>query len=368
MNNALVENIENILVADPQVAQELGLSEVKEKLQAGHLSYREIKSDGSTRNFCRVLCDGVPLCIAVGPADRDTRSLTESRSAALIGRHLFAQGVVVPQVFAWDESSGVILSEDAGDIRLHDQVGALHSLYADQNIGREEFLRNLEQLYREVVEKLCHMQIAGRKGFDSSWCYDSGFYDRDVMLQRESGYFYEAFWKNLLQEDERPAVLEEFQDLAKMAGEGDCDFFLHRDFQSRNIMLAADGVRFIDYQAGRIGPLGYDLASLLLDPYANIPEGVQERILQYYLQILQQHHPVDEDAFLKQYSYLAVQRNLQIIGAFAFLFQMRGKVFFKGFIKPALVLLQKRLMLPEFSRYTVLKEMVKHSLLKLREF
>lgn len=367
MNDALVQNIEHILLTHAQVFHEQGRGDVVDGVRTAKISYQAIKSDGSIRSFCRVFLDGSPLCIAAAPGNLDDQGLAESRSAVLIGRHLFAKKVVVPQIFAWDENSGIILSEDAGDIRLHDQIGAMHSLYADQNIAQEECLHGLERLYLEVVERLCHMQCAGGVDFDSDWCYDGALYDRDVMVQRESEYFYRAFWKGLLQGEDRPAIRDEFQDMAEKAGQGRCGFFLHRDFQSRNIMLSQRGLRFIDYQAGRLGPLGYDLASLLIDPYANLPARVQEKVLHHYLEILQQYTTVNEDEFLRQYSYLALQRNLQILGAFSFLFQIRGKIFFKGFIRPALALLQKRLMLPEFSRYTVLKKIVQQGSQMVRD-
>ncbi len=90
-------------------------------------------------------------------------------------------------------------------------------------------------------------------------------------------------------------------------------------------------VRFIDFQGGRLGPLGYDLASLLIDPYSNLPQDVQDDLLELYLRLISNHLAVDEAHFKRHYTLLAFQRNMQIVGAFSFLYKVRQKAFFYGF-------------------------------------
>ncbi len=120
-------------------------------------------------------------------------------------------------------------------------------------------------------------------------------------------------------------------------------FFLHRDFQSRNLMLQHDRLWVIDFQGARLGPLQYDLAALLLDPYVNLPLAGQETLLAEYLFLLQEHLPIDPVAWRQRYDYVALCRNLQILGAYGFLSQHKGKTFFRQFIPAACRSLQHRL-------------------------
>ena len=109
-------------------------------------------------------------------------------------------------------------------------------------------------------------------------------------------------------------------------------------------MVKEGKVRIIDFQGGRLGPLGYDLASLLHDPYVSLPQGVRESLLEEYLMVLRQYIAYDPAQFREEYFYLSLQRHLQALGAFAFLGGQRGKSFFLQFIRPALLSLQTLLL------------------------
>jgi len=179
--------------------------------------------------------------------------------------------------------------------------------------------------------------VQGRENFKPAWCWDTPCYDRKLMLERESGYFLRALCRDLLKlELDEAALAQEFSRLADQAGQADASFFLHRDFQSRNIMVQQSRVRFIDYQAGRLGPLAYDLASLLIDPYAALPQAMQNTLLEQYVDALNVLLPYDREQFRREYLLLATQRNLQILGAFAFLSSQRGRPFFAQYLVPAL--------------------------------
>ena len=78
-------------------------------------------------------------------------------------------------------------------------------------------------------------------------------------------------------------LADEFDFLAEKTLTFSVEGFMHRDFQSRNIMLSAGTPYFIDFQGGRMGPLQYDLASLLIDPYAALSQDVQDLLLEYYM-------------------------------------------------------------------------------------
>jgi aminoglycoside/choline kinase family phosphotransferase len=218
-------------------------------------------------------------------------------------------------------------------------------------------------LYEETIDQLIVMQTEAAIDFDERWCWDTPRYDRQLMLVRESGYFIRSFWQEMLGRPIPDGLEDEFLGIADQAAEAPAGFFLHRDFQSRNLMVKDGQIRIIDFQGGRRGPLAYDLASLLIDPYAALPRALQDQLLHRYLERLGRRMPdIDSRAFLRHYSLLALQRNLQIIGAFAFLSRVRGKVFFADYIRPAVVMLHTRLQEPIFQRQSVLRHMAASAL------
>ncbi len=342
-----------------QIAQELLIDkDMLSYREAGKIvsadSCSKVDSDGSTRRFWRITKDGIPFCLIAAPAGQGRDELAESRSAWEIGSHLWQNKVPVPELFAWDSGTGVLLFEDLGDIRLHDVV-----------LKEKHNLDSVLLFYQAAIEHLAAMQCRGAEGFQQSWCWDSGQYDTRLMVEKESGYFLRAFWQGLLGHLIDDGVQEELVDIARLAGEAPANFFMHRDFQSRNIMIADGAVRFIDFQGGRLGPLGYDLASLLIDPYCKLTQLFQEKLITYYLQAINNHIIVDEAEFKKQFMLLAFQRNMQIIGAFSFLYQVRQKVFFLDFIKPSLLSLRNRLEDPIFKNYPLIRNMVNKGLKEL---
>ena len=307
-----------------------------------------LAGDGSQRAFFRLRFDDGSAAVAILPASRETAPMAEARSAWLIGRHLRRAGVPVPEPLAYDQASGMILGEDLGDLRLHDRL-------RQEGMDDAELLR----LYGEAVRELARMQVRGGQGFQESWCWQTPRYDRELMLERESGYFLQALCRDFLGlQPDATGLRAEFEAIAGQAAAAPAHFFLHRDFQSRNLMLKDGQVRIIDFQGGRLGPLAYDLASLLIDPYAGLPEPVQEALLAGYLRELAGQVAYDPEQFRAEYFFLALQRNLQILGAFAFLGGRLGKGFFLPFLRPALRSLHSRLAETGRPRYPVLAQLI----------
>ncbi|MFA5587597.1 MAG: RNase adapter RapZ, partial [Mariniphaga sp.] len=106
------------------------------------------------------------------------------------------------------------------------------------------------------------------------------------------------------------------------------DFFLYRDFQSRNVMLKDGGVWFIDYQGGRLGALQYDLASLLYDGKADIPQEIRSHLLEFYLDELKNYIPVNEKEFTSYFIGFVLVRIIQAMGTYGFRGFYEGKEHF----------------------------------------
>jgi len=315
-------------------------------------TFLPLSSDGSARRFLRVMKQSRSLCVAVMPGTATERELAESRSAATIARHLAGAGAPVPAVIADDPELGIVLFEDLGDQRLHDQLKA----------DRQQAIER----YPEVVASLARMQVKAAEKFRTEWCFDAPFYDREVMLVREAEYFIRAFWQDTLYGEPVVGLREECEDLAEQAESLFERFFLHRDFQCRNLMVQGDRIVFIDFQAGRLGPPGYDIASLLIDPYAALSDRLQDDLLSRYLQEMSGWTQVDCDKLRQSYGLLAVQRNLQIIGAYSFLSGQKHKPFFRPYILPSLVMLQNRLTERRFDNYRVLRQTVAEAIRRYR--
>ena len=314
------------------------------------VEWESVSPDGSQRLFYRLIGPDDRRVLVIQAPVGDKTGLQEAQSSWKIGRHLYRQGIPVPELYGFEKDSGRLFVEDLGDQRLYDFL---------QDAEESDLL----SWYQQVASELARMQVDGIQDFSSSWCWDTPCYDQQLMLERESGYFLQALCQDYLDVSfDQQKVEAECRLLARRAGYAPADFFLHRDFQSRNIMVKDGKIRIIDYQGGRRGPLAYDLASLLIDPYMGLPASVQQRIKEVYVTKLQEHIPYDPLQFEQEYLLLALQRNLQILGAFAFLNQQRKKTFFSQFIGPALCSLNSLLAKPEADDYVALREVASQCL------
>ncbi len=284
--------------------------------------------DGSDRQFYRL--PGAPPAVLLRHPEAPGGAVNENDSYYAIGRHLRNKGVPVPEIYAYCREEGWMLMEDVGDVSLE---AALAQPGADWRA-----------LYRQALQILVQQQVAGGEEFDPAWCFDTPMVTREFLLARECRYFVEAFLKGYLglpvtEADLAPDFARLVEAALSLEGTG----FLHRDFQSRNLFVLGGRLRVLDFQGGRLGPLGYDPAALLIDPYVDLGEAREEELLAVYLAELRRRLPVDGKSFREAYVHLALCRNLQILGAFGFLTRVRGKQRFAASIPPALQGLRRRL-------------------------
>jgi aminoglycoside/choline kinase family phosphotransferase len=333
-------NKDKELITD--LLRELGL------LQGGaFLHLEKMSGDGSDRSFYRIQIEGGHSFIGVFPSPTLAKGAEEQAAAFRIGVHLHDKGVPVPEIAGYDKKNGLLLFEDLGNLHLHAVVRKARSF------------AEVEPLYRQAVDGLIRFQLEGARNFDTRFCWDTSLYDMSLMLSRESDYFRFSFCRDYMGKiADDPQLLLEFQHIARRAAQEPAQYLLHRDFQSRNLLVHGGKVHIIDYQGARLGPLGYDLASLLLDPYAGLSRESQEVLFRYYCDTISRQFPLDPENFRAGYYCLALQRNLQILGAFAFLSQMKGKVFFEQFLLPAAGSLKVLLRDPLGREYTSLAGLV----------
>jgi aminoglycoside/choline kinase family phosphotransferase len=308
---------------------------------------RPLAGDGSDRLFFRL--PGEPPLVLLYHPQPPGREVTENDSYFLIGRHLKARGVPVPEIYVPCRQEHWMLIEDVGDLSLAEAVAGADS--------------NAEVLawYRQALDILITQQLNGKQGFTLAWCFDTPAVTRPFLLERECLYFVRAFLQGYLGlEVNEAALLPEFERLLAGAQPEESPFFLHRDFQSKNLFVQGENLRVLDFQGGRLGPLGYDLAALLIDPYVDLDPATQEELLILYQDLLGERLSFNRRAFREQYDHLALCRNLQILGAYGFLTRVKGKSQFARYIPKAVAGLRLRLAARPgaFPQLTAIAEMI----------
>jgi aminoglycoside/choline kinase family phosphotransferase len=293
-------------------------------------SPQPLAGDGSDRRFYRLL--GSPTVVLIFHPFPPGGEVNENDSYYLLGRHLRAQGAPVPEIYTYCREEFWMMVEDLGDISL------------ESALKRQSQESQVRHWYQQALMILADMQIKGQEDFDTSWCFDTPVLHRPFLWERECGYFVRAFLNKYLG---LPVTVEElapdFERLLTGSLPAGPNYFLHRDFQSKNLYITGGRLRVIDFQGGRLGPLGYDVASLLIDPYVNLSPAWQAELLDYYLDLITSRLEVDQAAFREQYDHLAICRNLQVLGAYGFLTKVKGKDQFARYIPAALEGLRRRL-------------------------
>jgi len=284
----------------------------------------ELCGDGSNRKWYRVNCENQSLVMADHGIRQDD-STCETDAFVAIGLHLHAKGIPVPKIYSYDTFSGHVFMEDLGDISFQTLV---------KNTENQD---NVVSHYKLLIRHIGKLSMEGGKDFDPAWTHQTAYYTKDLIIEKECRYFVDAFLNGYLKMDIRFQDFEdEFRSLADKALKFSINGFMHRDLQSRNIMVKNNRFYFIDFQGGRLGPVQYDLASLLIDPYVNLSLPVQDNLLKFSVKTLSPVIRIHPDKFFSCYQYCAITRNLQILGAFGFLSRIKKKTYFEKYIPNAI--------------------------------
>jgi aminoglycoside/choline kinase family phosphotransferase len=312
----------------------------------GRLRIRTLQGDGSDRKVYR-LWAGPETFIAVAHPRGRQGNPSENDSFYLIGQHLLNKGLPAPRIHTYDRRRGFFLLEDFGDRSL------------ESVIRSETTPEAVIPIYRQIIDLLLKIQMEAGPGFETAWCYDTPRFNGFFSWERESRYFLRSYLQDYRGLGPLTGQMErEFRAIAAQVNREKIEGLLYRDFQSRNLMVGPFGFGLIDFQAARLGPPQYDLASLLIDPYVALSPALQESLLAYYLDRLSARLSLDRSAFLENYEYIAFQRNLQILGAFSFLSLRKGKKYFEAYIPAALSGLKRRVAGPAFAPYERVRQVI----------
>jgi aminoglycoside/choline kinase family phosphotransferase len=224
-------------------------------------------------------------------------------------RHFFRHGLPVPEIYGEDLNRGAYLEEDLGDTSLFE--------FLSQNRSGEEIAPQVVEAYRKVVAVLPRFQVEAGRDLNYRVCYPRASFDRQSIAW-DLNYFKYYFLRLAGIAFNEQALEVDFSRLTKFLLSASHDYFLYRDFQSRNIMLRDGQPFFLDYQGGRKGALQYDIASLLYDAKADLPPDLRQKLLDYYLDQLSGHLKLDRAIFMQHYYAYVYVRILQALGAYGF--------------------------------------------------
>ena len=224
-------------------------------------------------------------------------------------RHFRRHGLPVPEIYVEDLPNGAYLEEDLGDTTLFEFLGA--------NRAGDVVAPAAINAYRKVVAELPRFQVEAGRDLNYRVCYPRASFDRQSIAW-DLNYFKYYFLRLAGIPFNEQALEVDFGRLTKFLLSADHDYFLYRDFQSRNVMLRAGQPYFLDYQGGRRGALQYDIASLLFDGKADLPPALRQELLDYYLQCLAGFVDVNREVFMEHYYAYVYVRILQALGAYGF--------------------------------------------------
>jgi aminoglycoside/choline kinase family phosphotransferase len=224
-------------------------------------------------------------------------------------RHFRQRGLPVPEIFAEDLSHGAYLEEDLGDTTLFE--------FLSGNRAGDNIAAPVIEAYREVVNLLPRFQIEAGRDLNYKLCYPRASFDRQSIAW-DLSYFKYYFLKLAGVPFNEQALEVDFRRLTRFLLNADRDYFLYRDFQSRNIMLRDGAPFFLDYQGGRKGALQYDIASLLYDAKADLPPQLRQQLLDHYLDALGVFIDLDREVFMSFFYGYVYIRMMQALGAYGF--------------------------------------------------
>ncbi|NMD01561.1 MAG: phosphotransferase [Bacteroidales bacterium] len=259
---------------------------------------------GSNRFYFRVfLSEGS----AIATYNED---ISENEAFFYLQDFFYNRSFSVPRLIHIFDNRKLYLQEDLGDTTLYQ---LLTEDYKKNNVISPK----ITQLYKQAINDLIQIQLSAKNGLDFSHCYPVEAFDSQA-IKWDLNYFKYMFLKLVHAPFNEKKLEEEFQHLLKKTGEAEYDFFMFRDFQSRNIMINNGKLYYIDFQGGRRGPLYYDIASLLFDAKAELPVSFREELFRFYLEELGHQISINKDQSVHFFHLFVFLRIIQALGAYGY--------------------------------------------------
>ncbi len=316
------------------------------------ISFTPLPESGSARKYFRLVSAGYSIIGAYNPDKR------ENNSFIYLTRHFSKHKLNVPLLHKTDLKKGIYLLQDLGDTTLFSLL--------NKNRDSSGFSNEIIDYYHRALEALIKFQVTSSKDLKFINCYPRPEFDHQ-SIKWDLNYFKYYFLKLADITFDEQKLENDFSLLSNHLLEADHKYFMYRDFNSRNIMIKDNELYFIDYQGGRKGAPQYDVASLLYDSKADLPQSLRDELLSYYLKSISIHKKVDQRNFKKYYYPYVLIRLLQMFGAYGYRGYFEGKAHFLKSIPYAIrnleyVLPKIKIKVPELK--TVLEKLISSEQLK----
>lgn len=265
-------------------------------------SITPLVGSGSNRQYFRLSGD-VSLIGVIGT------NIMENNAFIYLSKHFTSKGLPMPRIHAVSDDEIAYVQDDYGDIALFDII----------RLGRANgaFSNEEKSLLIKTIHLLPKVQIEGAIGLDFSKCHPPILFN-ERSIRWDLNYFKYNFLKLSGIDVQENLLEDDFDRLANRLLKCDCNYFMYRDFQSRNVMIVEGEPHLIDFQGGRKGPLHYDVVSFLWQAKANIPNDLRNELINEYLDALEEFHAVDTLRFCEELQHFALFRTMQVLGAYGF--------------------------------------------------
>jgi aminoglycoside/choline kinase family phosphotransferase len=279
---------------------------VGEELKLDNSRIEPASADASFRRYFRVRGREEDLIVMDAPPDKE-----DLQPFLQVAQLLLEVGVNVPRILARDLARGFLLLSDLGSKQY------LDSLKAGERV---------DQLYGDALDSLARMQLHGRQPAGQLPHYDSPALLREMALMPQ--WFLSRHLGMRISDRDRGTLDALFDALVHNACEQPATF-VHRDYHSRNLMVCETGnPGILDFQDAVLGPITYDLVSLLKDCYITWPAGrVRAWALDFRARRLREGLAAgrDDAQFLRWFDLMGLQRHIKVLGIFSRLWYRDGK-------------------------------------------
>ena len=234
-------------------------------------------------------------------------NIPENATFLEFSRHFSSKQLSVPEIYHTSEDKSLYIQSDLGDTSLFDIV---------QQQGHTP--QTLE-LYRKTLAQLALLQVQGGTDLNYDYCIATRSFDRNAIYS-DLLYFKYYFLRAVQLPYDKNLLLNDFEMLSYYLMQEQHKFFMHRDCQSRNVMVKDDKVYFIDYQGGMKGAFQYDVASMLWQAKAALPHEWKDELVHYYFDRVNElmGNELNKQDFMDNYHGFVLIRMLQTLGAYGF--------------------------------------------------
>lgn len=268
-----------------------------------------LAGDASNRRYYRVVLDNQSWVLM-----RWEPFQPENYPFLSVLNHFAKNGVHVPQVIAMSPEEGLVLLEDLGDLTLE------RKFWESQN---QEAAMEFYQMAVDEIVKIHHPATLNKSDctafkikFDTEKFLWEMNYGKDNLI---SGIL-KFNWSDSLNKE----MANIFLDICTRLDQ-EPKRIAHRDYHSRNLMIKLDQMSVIDFQDARLGPIQYDLVSLMRDSYVDMNDSMAKNLINYYLEKSKEYLPKDfsREHFDRIYELQSIQRCFKACGSFASFYHLR---------------------------------------------